>query len=193
MLYFVGGFNANSFSNNVQVYDAANNSWSNGASMPTARAYLGVVVVNDVLYAIGGFDGTNWLSTVEQYTPIGYGTAPPIIQINSPGNETYSKVILSYTVNRNAAWVGYSLDDTANITVNGEIELSNLTQGEHSIVLYANDSCRQHGQLKQSFLLCRFSSPRHQHADAAEPVLRVNRYPVDFHLEPKRHPSSLTA
>ena len=49
--------------------------------MPTARAYLDVAVVNDVLYAIGGFDGQQWLNTVEAYTPIGYGTVPPIIQI----------------------------------------------------------------------------------------------------------------
>ncbi len=145
LLYLIGGFNVGSFSNIVQVYNAVNNSWSNGASMPTAREYLGVVAVNDILYAIGGFDGTTWLKTVEQYTPIGYGTAPPIIQINSPGNDTYSKVTLSYTVNRNPAWVGYSLDNTANVTVNGETELANLTQGEHSIILYANDSAGNMG------------------------------------------------
>ncbi len=121
LLYSIGGFNENSFSSTVQVYNAVNNSWVNGASMPIARAYLGVVAVNDVLYAVGGFDGTNWLNTVEKYTPMGYGTAPPTIQINSPGNETYSKVILSYTVNRDASWVGYSVDDTANVTVKGEI------------------------------------------------------------------------
>jgi len=139
-LFCIGGFNANSFSDIVQVYNAANNSWTNGASMPTARAYLGVVDVNDVLYAIGGFDGTNWLNTVEQYLPAGYGTAPPIIQINSPANETYSRVTLSYTVDRGASWVGYSLDNKKNVTVTGEIELFNLTQGEHSLILYANDS-----------------------------------------------------
>ena len=45
--------------------------------MPTPRAYLGVAVVNDVLYAIGGFDGTNWLNVNEQYKPVGYGTVAP--------------------------------------------------------------------------------------------------------------------
>jgi N-acetylneuraminic acid mutarotase len=140
LLYFIGGFFVNSFMNAVQVYNAGNNSWGTGASMPTPRAYLGVAVLNDVLYAIGGFDGTNWLNTVEQYTPIGYGTAPPLIQITSPENKTYSKVTLSYSVDRYTSWVGYSLDKRANVTISGNTELFNLSQGAHSIVLYANDS-----------------------------------------------------
>jgi hypothetical protein len=151
MLYCIGGFNANSFSNIVQVFNEVNDSWTDGASMPTARAYLGVVSVDDVLYAVGGFDGTNWLNTVEQYTPMGYGTSPPTIQINSPGNETYSKVTLSYTVDRSAAWVGYSLDKKANVTVTGETELFNLAQGEHNIILYANDSAGNMGSSNRVF------------------------------------------
>ncbi len=71
LLYSIGGFNENSFGSAVQIYNAVNNSWAVGASMPLARAYLGVVAVNDVLYAVGGFDGTNWLSTLDKYTPIG--------------------------------------------------------------------------------------------------------------------------
>ena len=119
--------------------------------MPTARAYLGVAVVNDVLYAIGGFDGQNWLNTVEEYTPIGYGTAPPIIQITSPENETYNKVTLNFTVNRDTEWMGYSLDNQANVTVMGETELLNLSQGAHNIILYANDSFGNMGSSNRVF------------------------------------------
>lgn len=145
LIYLIGGLNANGFSNSVQVYNSSSNSWRNGASMPEALAYLGFVDVNDVLYAIGGFDGTNWLNTVEEYIPLGYGTAPPIIQIMSPGNATYSKVTLSYTVNRDTAWIGYSLDYAANVTIKGNTQLVNLTQGAHSIILYANDSAGNMG------------------------------------------------
>lgn len=150
-LYLVGGFNVATISSSLHVYDAQNNTWSNGASMPTARAYLGLANVNDVLFAVGGFDGTNWLSTVEQYTPIGYGTTPPQIQITSPGNDTYSKVMLSYTVNRQTSWVGYSLDGKANVTLNGGVELYNLAQGAHSIILYANDSSGNMGSSNQVY------------------------------------------
>ena len=140
LLYVIGGYFLNSYSSNVQVYNPSNNSWSTGLPMPTARAYLGVAVVNDVLYAIGGFDGQNWLNTVEEYTPIDYGTAPPIIQITSPENQTYKQVTLSFTVNRATEWVGYSLDNHSNVTIKGETQLFNLSQGAHSIILYANDS-----------------------------------------------------
>ena len=151
LLYVIGGYFLNSFSSNVQVYNPSNNSWSTGASMPTARAYLGVAVVNDVLYAIGGFDGQNWLNTVEEYTPVGYGTAPPIIQITSPENQTYNKVTLNFTVNRDTEWMGYSLDNQANVTINEETQLFNLSQGAHNIILYANDSLGNMGSSKRVF------------------------------------------
>jgi len=140
LLYVIGGYFLNSYDSNVQVYNSSSNDWIAGASMPTARASLGVAVVNDVLYAIGGFDGQNWLNTVEEYTPIGYGTVPPIIQIISPGNQTYNKVTLNFTVNRDTEWMGYSLDNGANVTIMGETELFNLSQGAHNIIIYANDS-----------------------------------------------------
>jgi hypothetical protein len=140
MVYFVGGFNLNSLASTVQAYNLGNGSWSTCASMPTTRAYLDVVDLNDVLYAIGGSDGSNWLSTVDQYIPLGYGTSAPQIQVTSPENKTYSKVTLSYTVNRNTIWTGYSIDNERNVTLNGNIELFNLTQGEHNLILYANDS-----------------------------------------------------
>jgi hypothetical protein len=52
--------------------------------MPTARAYLSLAVISDILYAVGGFDGTEWLGTNEQFKPLGYGRVPPSIEIVSP-------------------------------------------------------------------------------------------------------------
>jgi hypothetical protein len=112
---------------------------------------LGIAVVNDVLYAIGGFDGQNWLNTVEEYTPMGYGTAPPTIQIISPENQTYNKVTVGFTVNRATEWMGYSLDNQANVTIMGETELLNLSQGAHNIILYANDSFSNMGSSNRVF------------------------------------------
>ena len=39
------------------------------ADMPTARSNLSVEVVNGILYAIGGHDGSNPVATVEAYDP----------------------------------------------------------------------------------------------------------------------------
>jgi len=96
--------------------------------------------VNDVLYAIGGFDGTNWLDVNEQYKPVGYGTVPPMIQITSPENKTYSQALLAFTINRGTQWMGYSIDNKVNITVDAETKLIGLSQGTHNVTMYANDT-----------------------------------------------------
>ena len=67
-----------------QVFDPENDSWTIGASPPTNRINMGVAVVDDKLYAIGGstyedsgLQVPHMPSAVnEQYTPIGYGTLP---------------------------------------------------------------------------------------------------------------------
>jgi hypothetical protein len=139
-IYLVGGYSNGSFVPLVQAYDLKTDSWSFGEPMPTARAYLGVVALNDVLYAMGGFDGTNWLDVNEQYKPIGYGTVPPKVQVTSPENKTYSDVTLSFTLNRGVQWIGYSIDNQANVTVQGVTNVTGLSQGAHNITVYANDS-----------------------------------------------------
>jgi hypothetical protein len=139
-IYCIGGYSGGEYSGQAQAYNSVNNSWSIVDSMPTPRAYLGVVVVSDVLYAIGGFDGINWLDVNEQYKPVGYGTVAPRVQITSPENKTYSEVSLAFTVNRGTQWMGYSVDNKANITVKVETKLSNLTEGVHNVTIYANDT-----------------------------------------------------
>jgi N-acetylneuraminic acid mutarotase len=138
--YFMGGLVSDQVISKTQIFNHENNSWSYGEPMLTPRAYLGLAVLNDVLYAIGGFDGQAWLSTNEQYIPVGYGRIPPKVQITSPENRTYIETKLVFTVNRGVDWMGYSLDNQANVTVASEIVLSNLTDGDHAITMYANDS-----------------------------------------------------
>jgi len=64
--------------NFVRVYDPETDSWSLGADVPTRRYNVGVAVVNDLVYAIGGhtyhYIPGNYtpLAVNEQYTPIGY-------------------------------------------------------------------------------------------------------------------------
>gem|GEM_PF-394443 len=144
-IYFVGGYTGTAYSNHAQMLSLSNNSWVNVEFMPTARDYLGLAVVNDELYAIGGFDGSRWLSSNEMYKPLGYGAVPPVIQITSPGNRTYRDATLGFTLNRGVQWVGYSLDGQANKTALEGTELTNLSQGSHSIVMYANDSAGNMG------------------------------------------------
>jgi N-acetylneuraminic acid mutarotase len=77
-IYVFGGSEEGLFGmslNTTLVYDPENDAWSYGARMIIARSSMGVAVVDDVLYTIGGaiwwgsYTGAN-----EQYAPIGYGT-----------------------------------------------------------------------------------------------------------------------
>ena len=74
-IYVIGGYPSYDEVGLNQVYDPESNTWSSGSQMPTARHSLGVAVVNDTLYAIGG-GSTNlnvrYYDENEQYIPIGY-------------------------------------------------------------------------------------------------------------------------
>lgn len=142
-IYFAGGSNQTTYSTVTYTYDSAGNDWSTVSSMPTPRVYLGVAVVDDILYAIGGWDGEDWLDVNEQYIPVGYGTVPPELRVLSPENNvTYTSkdVELVLSVNRPTTWMGYSLDGTANVTVTGDTELPDLSEGPHRIIAYVNDT-----------------------------------------------------
>ncbi|XP_077160551.1 kelch-like protein 18 isoform X2 [Paroedura picta] len=70
LIYAVGGLNSAGDSLNVvEVFDPIANHWTQCQPMTTARSRVGVAVLNELLYAIGGYDGQLRLSTVEVYNP----------------------------------------------------------------------------------------------------------------------------
>jgi energy-converting hydrogenase Eha subunit A len=78
ILYAVGGIPGTGNDNDtalatVEAYDPTTDSWTTKASMPTARRAMGIGVVNGILYAVGGRQGTIGsgppLATVEAYDP----------------------------------------------------------------------------------------------------------------------------
>jgi N-acetylneuraminic acid mutarotase len=118
-----------------RVYDPETDNWTAGAPMLTPSYGFAVAVVNDLLYAIGG----GWH---EQYTPIGYGTMPPKLRVLSPQNTIYnvSSIQLVFSMNKIADRISYSLDNDANVTVTGNTTLSGLSNGLHTLTVYAEDS-----------------------------------------------------
>ena len=138
----------------TQSYDPKTDSWTVCASMPTGRYDVGIVVVDDLLYVIGGYstqfsskgfnpNPTYVYSTLnQQYIPIGYGTFPPQISIISPENktDTSGNVSLAFTVNKPISWQAYSLDGQEKITIAENTILTELSNGAHNITIYANDT-----------------------------------------------------
>ncbi|MDR2204377.1 MAG: hypothetical protein LBE76_08850 [Nitrososphaerota archaeon] len=140
-IYYTGGFSLGAFSDKTQIYDIEHDSWSEGPKMSTVRAYLDSATINDIIYAIGGFDGEQWLNRNEKLTPTDYGKVPPIIEVLSPENKTYQTVQITYRVNKAVSWIGFSLDNNKNVTLtNNNSYLTDIPDGTHTIILYANDT-----------------------------------------------------
>jgi hypothetical protein len=68
-------------------------------------------------------------------------TSSPRISVLSIQNKTYdtTDVPLKFTVNEQASWMGYSLNGQDNVTIIGNTTLTELTEGEHSLTVYATD------------------------------------------------------
>jgi N-acetylneuraminic acid mutarotase len=139
-IYYIGGYSSGTFSDKTQIYDIENDSWSEGPKMSTSRAYLGLTVLNDVIYAIGGFDGANWLNSNEEFKPVGYGKIPPTVEILSPENKTYKTITVDYRINKDVSWAGFSLDNGPNMTLSGNPEITNISDGQHFLMVFANDT-----------------------------------------------------
>ena len=147
-IYVIGGYPSYDEVSLNQVYNPETNTWSSGSQMPTARHSLGVAVINDTLYAIGG-GSTNlnvrYYDENERYTPIGFGTAPdttpPVISVVSPENKTYTanNVSLTFSGSEPIFSMRYSLDRQENVTITGNTTLTGLSDGSHSLTVYAND------------------------------------------------------
>ncbi len=148
-IYVIGGTDSGSgaISQNL-VYDPAADVWRTGASMSVNRADVGIGVVDDLLYVIGGYDNhvsprPTPYSDNQRYTPFGYGTVPPVVSVVSPQyNETYASgnVSLAFTLNKPAQQVSYSLDGQQNVTVPGNTTLTGLSAGLHNVTVYATDT-----------------------------------------------------
>jgi N-acetylneuraminic acid mutarotase len=155
----------------LATFNPQTNSWEPGGVLPAvlpnpgpdiARVLIdhhgyGVTLLNDVFYMVGGETVTvsqeyansrfypedkSELALNLQYTPFGYGTVPPEVNVASPVNANYSSsnITLNFMFNKKVSWMGYSLDGLQNVTLTGNSTLTNLTSGVHNITVYANDT-----------------------------------------------------
>uniref|UniRef100_A0A8C5B5E7 Kelch-like family member 5 n=1 Tax=Gadus morhua TaxID=8049 RepID=A0A8C5B5E7_GADMO len=74
-LYAIGGHDApasslsSRLSDCVERYDPQTDAWTTVAPMSISRDAVGVCLLGDRLYAVGGYDGQVYLNTVESYDP----------------------------------------------------------------------------------------------------------------------------
>jgi len=72
---------------------------------------------------------------------------PPEILVTSPENKTYTTadILLTCTVDESVSWMAYNLDGQANTTITGDTTLSGLSDGPHSLIVYARDAAGNTG------------------------------------------------
>ena len=106
-------------------------------------SYLAKVIATDGVNT--GEDSSSSTFTVLDSTP-------PTIEILSPQNKVYysNAVALTLKISEPVSWIGYSLDDLPNVTVNGYVTLS-VQDGSHQIAAYANDTSGNMGICSRSY------------------------------------------
>lgn len=69
MYYIIFSFSGDSLST-VEVYNPVTEQWELAEAMSILRSRVGVAVLNNKLYAFGGYNGVERLSSVEVFDPI---------------------------------------------------------------------------------------------------------------------------
>ncbi|HKZ93450.1 MAG TPA: NosD domain-containing protein [Candidatus Bathyarchaeia archaeon] len=95
---------------------------------------------------------------------------PPFIQILSPQNATYNArgVPLTFTISETTAWIGYSLDSTANLSISGNTTITNLSNGTHAVAIYANDTLGNMGYSERTYFTILVTSN-----DTSPPIITI--------------------
>lgn len=68
-MFAVGGWCSGDAIASVERFDPHASDWKMVAPMSKRRCGVGVAVLNDLLYAVGGHDGQSYLNSIERYDP----------------------------------------------------------------------------------------------------------------------------
>ncbi len=152
----VGGQAADSGSVNFwdDGYPSGGNYWSDYQTKYPHAQMIGDSGIGNVSYVIDSQNKDNYpLLAPFDYNLYLFRTTKPEIQLLFSENQNFSSnnVTLSFTVDKATSWIGYSLDGQPNATVSSNFTITNLTNGQHDIAIYANDTFGNMGVQKANF------------------------------------------
>jgi hypothetical protein len=76
---------------------------------------------------------------------INFSINAPILKMNVTEVSSSESFTVSVVTSESYFWIGYSLDNQANATSNGNFTLTNLVTGSHNLTIYANDTAGNMG------------------------------------------------
>ncbi len=91
----------------------------------------------------------NYISTASSMANFTIDMTPPVVTLLSTRSTTYyadTGVPLRFDVNEPTSWLGYSLDNQANVTFTGNPTLTGLNDGLHNLTIYAKDTAGNTGK-----------------------------------------------
>lgn len=113
---------------------------------------IGNMGISDTPYEVNALENTyphnvDWYPLIKPFNSAFLSNyeqevTPPNVSVSSPSNETYrmTNVSLAFSIDKPFNWVGYSLDEQSNVTLNGNTTISNIAYGSHSITVYSNST-----------------------------------------------------
>ena len=106
-----------------------------GAGEGRSTLDFGLIVVGDI--------NAMPLSATGTAGSVAVGNVLPLIEIVSPQNNGYSTIPVNLTlrISGRTSWIGYSVDDQANVTFTNA--LIQVSEGQHSLEVYANNTAGQ--------------------------------------------------
>ncbi len=127
-------------------YPGGGNYWSNYLTSYPKAAEIDSTGIGNIPYVIDSQNKDRY-PLMEPFTAsflLNYEqeVTPPKISVLSPLNQTYPEgnVSLAFSINKEANWIGYSLDGEQNVTLTGNTTLTNMTIGLHTLTVFANDT-----------------------------------------------------
>ncbi len=85
------------------------------------------------------YEQTNYYSTGQTIIFYVDTTAPKVSNLSLDNTDSGDR-LLSFTVDEEASWVGYSLDNQANVTITDAAVLGDLPFGSHNVTVYVEDA-----------------------------------------------------
>ena len=108
--------------------------------------------IHSIVVSARDLAGNIGSSSIEHFT---VDTSPPSISLLSPQNQTYytADLLLNFTLNETASWIGHSLDGQETVTITGNTTLTDVPYGSHTITVYAADSAGNMGSSETIYFI----------------------------------------
>lgn len=139
--YKVGVYNSTNFWDNG--FPIGGNYWQDYTTKYPNAAQIDTSEIGNIAYVIDE-ENQDQYPLLKPFNSTLYTikTAPPKIELITPSNQKYneSSVVVNFAVDKEFNWAGYSIDGKQNVTIPGNSTIADLTNGLHTLTVYANST-----------------------------------------------------